>query len=97
MYFCEKCHTLMRDNYCVNCGKKNLQEVKEEDFCFFAQLAADDAKYFEENLQAQNIPVALIGSGGVNWRTRTSGQFKVYIPYGYFEMAKEIYNLLFGK
>ena len=96
MYFCEKCNMLMVDNCCKNCGKKNLRDVKEDDFCFFVNLLADSAKYFEENLKSQDIPVALIGAGSVDWRTRTSGSYNVYIPYGYLVRAKEIYNLLFG-
>ena len=97
MYFCEKCNMLMAENSCKNCGKKNLREVKDDDFCFFVKLMAENAKYFEENLKEQDIPVALIPAGGVNWRIRTSGAFKVYISYGYFDRAKEIYDLLFAK
>ena len=77
--------------------QEKFEESSKDDFCFFVKLMADSAKYFEENLQAQDIPVALIGVGGVNWRIRTSGEYKVYVPYGHLDKAREIYNLLFDK
>ena len=96
MYFCESCNLLMQDNICGNCGKKKLRTVQDDDFCFFVALGADKAKYFEENLKLQAIPVALIGSG-LNLQNRTSGIFKIFIPYCCFDRAKEIYTLLFGE
>ncbi|MFQ9736585.1 MAG: hypothetical protein ACLR06_02010 [Christensenellaceae bacterium] len=43
----------------------------------------------------ENIPVALIGYGTPT-SVRTSGYFKIYLPYGSFERAAEIYNTIFG-
>ena len=96
MYFCEKCRMLMKENCCMKCGKKNLRQVQDDDFCFFVALDADKAKFLEENLQLQNIPVASLGTG-LDLRTRTSGTFKIYIPYAFLDKATELYNLLFGK
>ena len=96
MYFCEKCNALMQNKTCANCGKKNLREVRDGDFCFYTSLSTDHARYFEENLKLRNIPVAMLGVG-LDLRTKTSGTFNIYIPYGYFEKATEVYNLLFGR
>ena len=96
MFFCERCNMLMQDTRCTMCGKKKLREVRDDDFCFFVALEADTARYFEENLKLQNIPVASLGVG-LDLRTRTSGLFKIYIPYNCFDTATEIYNFLFGK
>ena len=96
MFYCEQCNMLMQDNRCTNCGKKKLREVQNDDFCFFASLGADNARYFEENLKMQDIPVASLGVG-LDLRTRTSKIFKIYIPYCYFDKAKEVYTLLFGE
>lgn len=93
MYFCEKCHLLMQDNVCGNCGKKKLREAQYEDYCFFIKLSADCARYFEESLKLQNIPVALLGVG-LDLRTRTSDYFNIFIPYDYFAKANEVYNML---
>ena len=97
MYFCEKCNTLMQDNCCTICGKKDLREVQDDDFCYLVTLNADNAHYFEENLKLHNIPSALLGGGGLDLRTRTSGKFKIYVPYRLLDKATEIYNILFGK
>ena len=96
MYFCEKCNLLMRDTVCKNCGKKKLREVQGNDFCFFVSLEADKARYFEENLKLHNIPTASMGVG-LDLRNRTSGVFRIYVPYSHFATAKEIYNLIFGE
>ena len=96
MYFCESCNMLMQDNRCSKCGKKKLREVQDDDFCFFVALEADKARYFEENLKLQNIPAASMGVG-LDLRSRTSGVFRLYIPYGCFDKAKELYQLLFGE
>ena len=96
MFFCEICNMIMRDNRCANCGKKKLREVQNDDFCFLVALDADKAIYFEENLKLQNIPAALLGTG-LNLATRASGRFQIYIPYGFFGQAKEMYQLLFGE
>ena len=96
MFYCEQCNMLMQDSRCTNCGKKKLREVQSDDFCLFAALEADKARYFEENLKMQNIPVASLGVG-LDLRTRTSKIFKIYIPYCHFDKAKEVYNLLFGE
>ena len=96
MYFCEKCNLIMRDTVCENCGKKKLREVQDDDFCFFVSLNANKARYFEENLKLQNIPAASRGVG-LDLRTRTSGAFQIFVPYSFFEKAKEIYHLLFEK
>ena len=95
MYYCEKCHALMKDNRCSICGKKNLREVQDDDFCFFVSLDADKTRTFEENLKLQNVPVVSLGSG-LDLRTRTSERYKIYVPYSLLDKAKEIYNLLFG-
>ena len=84
----------MQNERCAVCGKKNLREVQPEDFCFLRALEADKAAYFEENLKRENIPVATLGVG-LDLRTRTSGAFKIFIPYRCFDRAKEIYSLLF--
>ena len=96
MFYCENCNMLMSEMRCTNCGKKKLREVQSDDFCLFVALETDRARYFEENLKLQDIPVASLGVG-LDLRTRTSKIFKMYIPYGYFEKAKEVYTLLFGK
>lgn len=95
MYFCEKCNYLMPDKKCEICGNKNLREVTASDFCYFVTLPADGARYFEENLKENNIPAAMLGSG-ISLVNRTSSQFKMYVPYGKFAAALEIYNTIFG-
>ena len=86
----------MKENCCSTCGKKNLRQVQDDDFCFFIALGADKARYLEENLKSHDIPTASLGTG-LDLRTRTSGTFKIYVPYCYLDKATELYDLLFGE
>ena len=95
MYFCENCNCLMDDTRCGICGKKKLRTVQDNDFCYFTTLPVNEAGIFEATLKEANIPVASLGMPGLK-RVRLSGQFKIYLPYGYFEQAKEIYQTIFG-
>ena len=95
MLFCEKCNRLTESDRCDICGKKKLRKPEDDDFCFFVSLHSGQAHYFEENLKLENIPVALIGYGTPT-SARTSSYFKIYLPYGSFERAAEIYNTIFG-
>lgn len=94
MFYCEKCNCAMPQQTCCVCGKKNLREVTDEDFCYFITLSADDAHFLEVNLNGENIPVAKLGVGRINFAFGSSGKFKIYIPYGYFGQAREICTVL---
>ena len=96
MYYCEKCRMIMKENCCSVCGKKKLREVQDDDFCFFVALDADKTRFFEENLESHGIPSASLGAG-LDLRTRGSSTYKIYVPYAFFDKAKELYKLLFGE
>lgn len=94
MFFCEKCNYLMNENKCSKCGRTNLREAKDDDFCYFITMPAFKANIFEVNLKDKKIPVALFGQG-YNFATKKSSEYNIFIPYGYFKKAKEIYYILF--
>ncbi len=95
MYFCERCNLLMKSDRCGKCGKKKLPLAKDDDFCYFVSLSGNSARLFEVSLQEQNIPVACLGSG-IDFRNYCSYDFKIFIPYGFFEQAADLYQTLFG-
>ena len=96
MYFCERCNYLMQDTICSNCGKKNLREVKDDDFCYFLTMNPLNAQMFEGNLKEKNIPVAMLGVG-IDPVMKTSRNFNVFIPYKDLEKTTQLYKLMFGK
>lgn len=95
MYFCERCNRLVEHGRCSLCGIRKLRKVKDTDFCYLTTVSDSGKNYFEETLKANAIPVTMFGEGVSIW-SLGSTQFKVYVPYGYYDQAKEIYNLLFG-
>ena len=96
MYFCENCNAAMPTERCGVCGKKKLREVQGDDFCYFVTLKADRAHTLEETLKLENIPVAMLGAG-LDLRTRTSANFRLYVPYKYFTRAEEVRRTIFGE
>ncbi len=94
MYYCEKCNLKTSENVCSKCGRKNLREIRDDDYCLFDSLPAFKAQIFESNLKESEIPVASFGYG-FDYGTKKSANYNIFIPYGYFERATEIYNLLF--
>ena len=95
MNFCENCNHLTEDTRCTICGKKKLRAVQDNDFCYFTTLPVNDAAIFEATLKEAEIPVASLDVPGLG-RVRLSGQFKIFLPFGYFGQAKEIYQNIFG-
>ncbi len=94
MFYCEKCNLKNEEEVCLRCGKNNLRQIKNEDFCYFITLNNFDTNYFELNLNEQNIPVAKLGIG-YNYTTKTSNNYRIFIPYKDLTKAEELYNLLF--
>lgn len=95
MYFCEKCNAVMQDTTCTACGKRRLREVQPDDFCHYISLPAYVARMFEETLKDEGVPVALLGMGGFLTSAKTSARYKIYVPYKYFDKAREVYEAVY--
>ena len=86
----------MRDRRCTACGKRNLREVQPDDFCHYITLPAYAAHIFEETLKDNGVPVAAIGTAGVLSSAKTSDRYKIYIPYKFFDKAREVYEAVYN-
>lgn len=96
LMFCESCNVVTEGERCPVCGKKKLREVRDDDFCYFVTLSEGYARYFEENLKSENIPVVMLGQGySSRMHGGTSSAYGLYIPYVHLERVYDIYNLLF--
>ena len=92
MFYCEKCHTLSHTQDCSCCGFNQLREVKDDDFCYLTTLSEDFGKMFIEYLSNEGINCASVPYGdGVRSQFALSlGQYKLYVPYKFYNNACEI-------
>ena len=92
MFYCEKCNSLSQTQECVHCGFNQLREVKDEDFCYLTTTNEDFGKMFVEYLRNEGIICASVPYGdGVRSQFALSlGQYKLYVPYKFYNNACEI-------
>lgn len=99
MYYCSECQRLSDEKQCRVCGKKNLHDVQEEDFCLLTEQEEMWAKMFLEVLKDQKIPSThfpVYGSG-FTMRTGTVERYKIYVPYGRLEEASRLLQELLAE
>ena len=99
MFFCEKCNFATSENSCPLCGKKKLRDVKDEDFCFYSKMSVYDFEMFgftlkENGIEAVGVPYYPYGVSRAN--AGRAGARKVYVRYGDWEKAGEIFETIFG-
>lgn len=101
MLFCEKCNLLTNDKRCPNCRTKKLRDVRDDDFCYFADLHSMYFEMFEEALKNNNVDVVGVpyypGNAVVFSNAGRADGRKVYVRYKNLDVATEIYNELFNK
>ena len=99
MNFCEKCNLLNKGTTCNLCGRGNLREVKEDDFCFFVECSESLGKSLKNSFDNEGIPCALIptGNGVRSLFGLKLENYRVYVPYGYYDKCVEIYSVLTGQ
>ena len=55
MNYCEKCHMLLEEATCPECGGKRLRPVQEDDYCLLAEKEELWAGMLEELLTNESI------------------------------------------
>lgn len=63
MNFCEGCNLVFEGERCPKCGRKKLRAVREEDFCFVAQVDRVFGENLKANLEKENIECVLMPYG----------------------------------
>ncbi len=51
------------NNRCIPCGRRNLREIKDDDFCFRRKLDAVSAENIKNKLSSEKIGCALVPQG----------------------------------
>lgn len=94
MNYCDKCNCISNLTCCPFCGNDAVRKAENNDFCFLTQTDAMSGKMTEDIFKQENIPCALTPSGN-GIRTAFGMKlenFKIYVPFEYYDRACEILN-----
>lgn len=96
MNYCEKCHYLLQENSCYNCGNKKLREPKDNDFCFLADLNSITAKTLENSFDKNDIEYVYIPIrlNILNAKFAKDFDHRVYVLYKDLIPAKELLDII---
>ena len=92
MKYCEVCRAVGEFDVCPVCANKNTREPQKDDYCFFMERDQNFAELLDGFLKEEGIPVILMPSGN-GFRTflgLTLENYKMFVPFGFFDQAKDI-------
>ncbi len=92
VFYCENCNTKSVTNRCNKCGRKNLREIKDDDFCFFCQMDSLSAENLKNKLDSENIGCALIPYG-TGLRTALGMNLENYLVFVEYRALNYVENL----
>ena len=93
MYYCQHCGVLIDASSCPFCGNKSVREPRKNDFCFVVEKEAIWAGLFSDVLSQNEIPFITKRALGAGFSMKVGPmleRFRFYVPYGYYERAKEL-------
>ena len=95
MYFCENCNKVSDYDFCRDCGKGDLREVKDDDFCFLTECANSFGEMMKSLFEQKGIPCVLLpyGSGTRTGLGLKLENYRVFVPFSYLKKAKDILEL----
>ena len=98
LYYCENCHALCEQNYCMFCGKKDLRNPNKCDYCFLTEVDSMFGKMFTGILEGESIPYSAMPSGnGVrSYFALNLENLKIFVVYEFFYRAKELLGEIFA-
>lgn len=100
MYYCEKCHRLCEEDHCLNCNKKNLREVSDDDYCFLIEKEMIWCEMLKEILTNYDIPYIYESTNGAAMGLNlgvSMERYQVFTPYAHYEQAKQIMKHMFDE
>lgn len=97
--YCDKCKLIVNEKKCPKCKNEKLRELKDDDLCFLIDIEITWAEMLKEVLENNNIPYTytkVLGAALAFKMGPLNERYKIYVPYKYFDHAKDIVNSLFN-
>lgn len=91
IFYCENCLLLNQQDYCKSCGKRNLRNPDDRDFCLLTEVAPMFGLMFKRVLESENIPFHEIYIRDIRGKsTFKLENLKIFVPYQYFDKATQL-------
>lgn len=100
MYYCDNCRALSVQKHCEECGNENLNEPDAYDYIFLIEKETIWADMLKEVLEKNEVPYICQGDMGSGMALKVAPMlehFRFYIPYIYYNKAKDIIELMFSQ
>ena len=96
MKYCENCRAITEEEICEVCGRTELREVREDDYCLLTECSEKFGKMLYFSLQDCDIKCAMVpfGNGARNALGLNLESFRMYVPYERYEEAKDVIAVL---
>ena len=97
--FCEKCSAVFESDICPFCGDENTRQPYPDDLCFLIEKNYVMAGMLGDILTQNNISFMIknvLGAGMALKVGPMAERVRVYIPYKYYQSAKDIADTLFA-
>ena len=99
MKYCMNCHLLTEDARCPICNSKDLRSPESDEYCFLLERELLWAQALEDLFRDNEIPFVTRESMGAGLTTKLGlaiERKRFYVPYGYYEAAKELEKEFFS-
>lgn len=99
-HYCDRCHLVFDSKICPNCNTKHTREVTQEDYCFLIEKETLWAEMLKEVLENNEIDYAVSPNLGAGLSIKIgiySEKYKFYVPFKYFNKAKQITQTMFDQ
>ncbi len=96
--YCESCKTVFDNDTCPYCGSKKVRLPAYNDYCYLKEMDYMWGKLLEDALKDSGIPaVSFMPRGKALVRRNRQDRVAIYVPYEFFDTAKEIDGQLFSE
>lgn len=98
--YCPNCRILVNGIRCGICGKRWLEEPKEEDYCFLVEKEPLWAGVLEDCLKQNEIPYITQNTMGAGFTSKAGmllERIRFYVPYCAYTQAKDVEHRLFSQ
>lgn len=94
LFFCEKCNLLNEQNFCRLCGKDNLRNIQNSDYCYLFEAGQLFGEMFLGILEDEGIPYSSLpsGNGARSQFALRLENLKIFVVYEFYDKAKALLN-----
>lgn len=97
--YCPNCHSLVYNTRCPSCGKRWLEEPRQDDYCFLAEKDSVWSGVLEDCLRQNAIPYLTQNTMGAGLTSKIGSMMEVtrfYVKFGWLSQSRALVEELFS-